>query len=457
MKSAPWSFPIKRIAAALFICSLGIVISSQQARATATPKTRQTIEPSLTATAPGSSMLISQETLPTLPSSEPEPIPPSPYPPVVSPADSTSEPVWPADSISEPEPVPLSPYPPVVSPADSTSEPVWPVSPADSFSEPVLPVSAPGPAPGWENDYVLGPGDEIRIDAFGAPEYSGDFLLLPDGTISLPVTGPITLSGLTLTGAVEAISQRYAPYLRSPRVSLAPTTLRPVQITVVGEVGRPGSYTVPVQDNANVAFPRVTDALQLAGGITSRADVREIEVYRPNRFGQPQVLQVNLWELLQEGDMTNDAVLRSGDTVAIPLAAVLTPEEALELGNANFSPEEVTVYVIGEAGRSGPVQVTPNTPLNQVLLAAGGFDPRRADESAVGLIRLNPDGTVERREVDVDLNAGINEETNPVLREDDVIVVARSGLATFSDTVGLALGPIGRLLSTFFRFDNLFD
>ena len=425
MKSVSWSSSIKRIAAALSICGIGITIPAHRALAhrplaATILKPSQAIEPSISATSAldSAAVLISQrETLPTLPSRLPESV----YPSLES--------------------SPVSPT----------------IRPASSPSGAVVPMAAPGTALGWENNYVLGPGDEVRIDVFGAPEYGGDFVLLPDGTISLPVTGQIALSGLTLPDAAEAITQRYRPYLRSPQISLVPTNLRPLQIGVVGEVGSPGTYTVPVQNNGAVTFPRLTDALRLAGGVSSRADIRQISVYRPDRFGKAQVLEVNLWDLLKNGNMSSDIVLRSGDTVAIPVAAVIDPAEAALLGDANFSPEEVTVFVIGESGRSGAIQVEPNTPLNQALLAAGGFEARRANRNTVELFRLNPDGSVELREVTVDLSAGINEETNPLLREDDVIIVARSGLATFSDTVGLALTPVGRLLSTFFRLDNFLD
>lgn len=457
MKPVSWPSSVKRIAAALSICSVGIMLFPQQTGAVATLKTSQTIEPSTSTTSAfePSVLIAQQETLPTLPSSLPQPVPPQPVPPQPVP----HQPV-PHQPIIPPQPVPPQPVPhQLISPQPVSPLPFPPTiqHTNDSTGRLALPMAAPVTTFGFENDYVLGPGDEVRIDVFGAPEYSGDFLLLPDGTISLPVTGRISLAGLTLSGAVQAVSQRYAPYLRSPSISLVPTTLRAVQIGVVGEVGSPGTYTVDVRDDGVVTFPSVTDALRLAGGITSRADIRQVEIYRPDRFGQTQVLQVNLWELLKEGDLSNDVALRSGDTVAIPVATTLTPEEAIELGNANFSPEEITVYVIGESNSSGPVQVEPNTPLNQVLLAAGGFEVQRADRNAVGLIRLNPDGSVERRAVDVDLSDGLNDETNPPLREGDVIIVSRSAIANVSDTLGLVLSPVGRIFSTFFGLERLLD
>ncbi|MEM8503545.1 MAG: polysaccharide biosynthesis/export family protein [Cyanobacteria bacterium P01_D01_bin.1] len=398
---------VKCLSTVLVVCSLGTTISSQSALAESTSGTKQAT-PILQSS--------QEDTLPTLPSSSSAP----------------------TSSLSVPATVPSS-------------------NPVGTDVSVSVPTAAPGSFAGWESNYVLGPGDGIRIEVYGAPEYGGDFTLLSDGTIGLPVTGQIALSGLTLAGASDAVEQRYAPYLRSPSVSLSPTTLRPLQVGVVGAVERPGTYTVPVQGNGAITFPRLTDALRLAGGVSSEADIRDIEVYRPDRFGQAQVLRVNLLSLLQEGNMASDVVLRSGDTINIPVATALSPAEAAQIGEANFSPEAVTVYVVGEVDRPGPVQVTPNTPLNQVLLAAGGFDTRRADNDAVGLIRLNADGSVEERSVAIDLSDGANEETNPLLREDDVIIVDRSGLATFSDTVGLAVNPIGRLLGTIFNIFNFLD
>ncbi|MEO1683124.1 MAG: polysaccharide biosynthesis/export family protein [Cyanobacteria bacterium J06631_12] len=308
-----------------------------------------------------------------------------------------------------------------------------------------------------ENDYILGAGDQVRIDAFGAPEYSAEALILSDGTLSLPIAGPISVGGLTLAAATDAIAVQYAPYLQNPQVTLTLIELRPVRVGVVGAVNRPGTYTISIESDDTTNFPTLTDALGLAGGISSQADIRQVEVLRQNQSGRGSTLSVNLWELLQRGDMGEDILLRSGDTVVVPVATTVNPAEAAQLGAASFSPDIVTVYVVGEVSRPGPVQVPPNTPLNQALLAAGGFDTQRANDDKVGLIRLNADGSVQQRAIAVNFNSGINEEDNPILREDDVVVVERSGLASFSDTVGLAVNPVGRLLNGVFNIFNLLD
>ena len=91
--------------------------------------------------------------------------------------------------------------------------------------------------------------------------------------------------------------------------------------------------------------------------------------------------------------------------------------------------------------------VPPNTPLNQAILAAGGFNSARAKKGSVQLVRLKPDGTVDKRKINVDFSEGINDDNNPTLRNQDVVVVSRSGFTSVTDTVS----PVGGTLG-FFRF-----
>ncbi|HEY9797967.1 MAG TPA: SLBB domain-containing protein, partial [Leptolyngbyaceae cyanobacterium] len=118
-------------------------------------------------------------------------------------------------------------------------------------------------------------------------------------------------------------------------------------------------------------------------------------------------------------------------------------------------PNTIVVNVVGEVTKPGAIPVPPNTPLNQAVLAAGGFN-NRARKSTVELIRLNPNGSVIRRTVSVDLAQGINEDTNPTLRNNDVVVVNRSTIARVSDTLSTVLTPIGSFFS-FFNFLRIFQ
>ncbi|WP_080807740.1 SLBB domain-containing protein [Halomicronema hongdechloris] len=256
-----------------------------------------------------------------------------------------------------------------------------------------------------------------------------------------------------------AASLNLAEALQMSTASFASNESRPLNVAVVGEVFRPGPYTVtgtartgaagvPGGGGGTAIPPTVTRAIQVAGGIRPMANIRDIQIRRQTRTAGEQTIAVNLWQLLQTGDLTQDIVLQEGDTVIVPTATAIDEEEAAQIAAASFSPDTVKVNVVGEVGRPGIIEVAPNTPLNQALLAAGGFN-NRASRGEVDLVRLNPDGTVEQREIPVDFTQGLDDETNPPIRNNDVIIVGRSTPATIGDTLDTIARPISSAISLF--------
>ncbi|MFN6465866.1 MAG: SLBB domain-containing protein [Nostoc sp. DedVER02] len=242
--------------------------------------------------------------------------------------------------------------------------------------------------------------------------------------------------------------------------NFAASQTTPRTVTIIGEVNRPGSYLVTpgstdTQGGATAnsgsatptGLPNVTRVIQLAGGITSQADVRSLKLRRPTRTGSEQTIDINLWQLLQSGDSNQDIIVQDGDTIVIPTATEINPAEATQLATTTLSPTRIQVGVVGEVKKPGLTDVQPNSSLNQAILAAGGFNDARASSKAVDLIRLNPNGSVTKRIVKVDFSAGINEQTNPILRNNDVVVVNRSGAAKTGDTVNTITGPLGIILN----------
>ncbi|ACK72963.1 polysaccharide export protein [Gloeothece citriformis PCC 7424] len=415
-------------------------------------------------------------------------------------------------------------------------------------------------------NYTVGPGDRILISLFQEENYTGEHIIAVDGTVSLPLVGNLKVSGLSLAKITELVTQKYAQYLKRPVVTLKLIAARPLKISVIGEVQKPGSYEITFQENQqfptvtrllelsggitisadirqiqiqrnidgkkevliadlwnylqqgdesqniilrdgdiifvptanqidmaqanylddvtfgiqapeaiNVAVigevyrpgtytieseqttPKsatITEAIQLAGGIKPLADIRQIEVRRQTRNGSQQTFKVDLWELLKTGDTNKDIILQKGDTVVIPTANQLTAAESSTLATASFAPTTIRVNVVGEVNNPGLIEVAPNTPLNQAILAAGGFNAERSKKNSVELIRLNPDGTVSKKDVSIDLASGINETNNPILRNDDVIIVKRSNQASVSDGLGMLLTPL-QFIFPFLRFlDN---
>lgn len=232
--------------------------------------------------------------------------------------------------------------------------------------------------------------------------------------------------------------------------SYAASRTAPRRVAITGQVYRPGSYLVAAGGgggNDSGGLPTVMRAIQLSGGITSQADVRNIKVRRPTRTDKEQTLNINLWELLQSGDLNQDVVVQDGDTIIVPTATQVNTAEVTQLATTTLSPATIKVGVVGEVKRPGVTELQPSSSLNQALLAAGGFNDARASSSSVDLVRLNPNGTVTKRAVKVDLSKGINEETNPILRNNDVIVVNRSVLARTGDTLGAVTAPLAPVFS----------
>lgn len=234
----------------------------------------------------------------------------------------------------------------------------------------------------------------------------------------------------------------------------------PRTVAVIGQVYRPGAYLVTAgagEAQAGAAgaagaatgngLPTVTRAIQLAGGITSQADIYNLKIRRPTRAGAEQTIDINLWELLRNGDINQDVIVQDGDTIIIPTAKEISAAESTELATTTLSPAKIQVGVVGEVKRPGAVDLQPNSSLNQALLAAGGFNDARASRATVDLIRLNPNGSVTKREVKVDFAQGINDQTNPILRNNDVVVVNRSGIAKTGDTISTISGPLGTILN----------
>lgn len=240
----------------------------------------------------------------------------------------------------------------------------------------------------------------------------------------------------------------------------------PIQINIIGEINRPGPYTLDGQEvkseNLNdqlqfndttvqtekfARFSTATTAIRYAGGLTGRADIRNIQIRRTISSEREQLITVNLWELLQNGDLSEDALLKDGDVIIVPTAEEIEVETTRQIALASFSPNNINVNIVGEVKSPGPKQLSPNITLQQAILAAGGFDNRRAKEVDAELIRLNPDGTVSRSTITVNFGANIDPNNNPPLLNDDIVIVKRNNLTTASDFLAKLTDPIRQILS----------
>lgn len=243
--------------------------------------------------------------------------------------------------------------------------------------------------------------------------------------------------------------------------SFAPDTFS-IQITVSGEVNRTGPQTLTFARNAGAVtvgqstvsnlLPTVSRALQQAGGITQRADVRNIKIIRTGINGERLVLNANLWELIDKGDLSQDIRLIDGDSVVVSIATAPNTAEFGQIAKAVFSPSVINVRVVGEVVRGGTIPLTPNAPFTEAIAAVGGLT-NNADWRNVELYRINPDGSMTQRKLIADLALPANEATNPSLRDRDVIVVRESLGASLLGSAQRAVN----LIAPFITLSNIFN
>ena len=319
------------------------------------------------------------------------------------------------------------------------------------------PSQRPLPVP-QDDAYILGAGDTLDLRFLGLDSNSpfyGTVDIVSDGSASLPLLGPVRLAGLTISQARLWLMAMYRRQLMRPELQIALLKPRPLRVAVVGEVARPGVYTLSTLEQSNAELkvqisgvPRLVDAIQKAGGVTDVANLREV-VLRRQLPGEPQRYRrtnVDLLALIQEGDMVQNPILFDGDTIRIPKATESIPE-ALEVAASTLAPQEIEVNVVGEVERPGTVKLPANTPLVQAVLAAGGAKDWRASTSNVQLVRINRNGSVFRGVYPLNLNQGASTSSNPPLRNRDTVVVSRTVLAKVSDGLTAIGAPLTGLVN----------
>ncbi|MDH3511611.1 MAG: SLBB domain-containing protein [Gammaproteobacteria bacterium] len=227
---------------------------------------------------------------------------------------------------------------------------------ADSFDSPPL-FAMPVP-----RDYVLGPGDSLKVQLYGNENYETVLPVNRDGTINFPKIGPQMVAGLTFGELKDAIEKRIDEQLIGTEAAVSMGELRSIRVFVVGDVKRPGAYTMS-------SLARITNALFYAGGITEIGSLRQIQMKRAGKL----IKTLDLYELLLNGNSRNDAQLRSDDVVLIP-------------------PAKKMVGIDGEIKRPAIYELRSENTVAQLIDLAGGKLPT-ADSTMVQLMRVNERGS----------------------------------------------------------------
>lgn len=165
---------------------------------------------------------------------------------------------------------------------------------------------AAAPAP---NEYVLGPGDEVRIQIWGSIDYAGSQTLDRNGQISLPKIGTLLLNGVQVKNLEATLRQRVATVYTNVTVTASLGKLRGITVYVVGQARQPGTYNLS-------SLSTLVNALFASGGPGVNGSMRAIELKR----GGQTVTTLDLYDFIAKGDKSKDAALQPGDVIMIPPA-----------------------------------------------------------------------------------------------------------------------------------------
>ena len=221
-------------------------------------------------------------------------------------------------------------------------------------------------------DYVIGPGDTLVVQIYGNDPRTYELTVERDGRINFPKVGPIGVSNLTFDAARTAIEEHVEKQLIGTRVSVTMGALRSIRVFVLGDVDKPGSYTVS-------GLSTMTNALFVSGGVKKIGSLRNIQLKRDGQL----VSTLDLYDLLLHGDTGNDRHLLPGDVIFIP-------------------PIGTTVSVYGAVRRPAIYELKNETTVAQAVDLAGGMLPD-ADATLGQLEKILP--SRQRQMINVDLTA----------------------------------------------------
>jgi polysaccharide export outer membrane protein len=234
----------------------------------------------------------------------------------------------------------------------------------------------------------LGMGDMVRITVFRNPELTTEARVSERGTVLFPMIGEVQVAGLTPSQAGKRIADKLSQgrYVVNPEVTVSMMQINSRQVSVLGNVNKPGRYPIDAQT------AHLTDFIAVAGGLSPTGS-EEVTVVS-TKDGKTTKREVNLAAIFNQGDVSQNIELQPGDTVYVHKAPM--------------------VYVYGEVQKGGAYRVEPNMTVMQAIAMGGGVTPRG---TLRGIKISRRDGSSVR-----EINARLTDTVKP----DDVVYVSES-------------------------------
>jgi polysaccharide export outer membrane protein len=218
-------------------------------------------------------------------------------------------------------------------------------------------------------DYPLAAGDTIRIQVFQNPDLTIETRVSENGSITYPLIGSVALGGVSVAAAEKKIADalQQGGFIRQPQVTIVLLQIRGNQVSVLGQVNRPGRFPL------ETASTRLSDMLATAGGATPGGD--DFVIVSGERDGKSFRRLIDIPSIYLDNKPEDDIVLKGGDTIYVHRAPVF--------------------YIYGEAQRPGSFRIERGMTVMQAL-ALGGGPTGRGTEKKLRLHRQGANGTVEQ-------------------------------------------------------------
>ncbi|MCK4508194.1 MAG: SLBB domain-containing protein [Desulfuromonadales bacterium] len=218
-----------------------------------------------------------------------------------------------------------------------------------------------GPSMAANPDYLVGPGDVVKIDVYDHPDLSTVARIGNDGSIIFPLAGKLVIGGMSTSIAAAVIAKKLdGEYIINPQVSVFVEQFKSKKIVIIGEIVKPGLYELSGPTS-------LLELISLAGGPTRGAgqSATIVRVHKGDESNK-ETITVNVADLIKSGHEVVDVPLKDGDTVTISKAGV--------------------VYVTGQVKRPAAYNLEPDTTVIKAITMAGGFT-ELASEGKVKIIR----------------------------------------------------------------------
>lgn len=199
-------------------------------------------------------------------------------------------------------------------------------------------------------NYIIGTGDQLLIDVYGASQQSYDLEVNPEGRIFIPNVGPVEVGGASVSAArarlKTSLSRIYSGLQgNNPNtfIQVRLGNIRTINVTMAGELRKPGTYSLP-------SFASVFNALYVAGGPNENGSFRHIQVYRDNQL----VGETDIYQFLTNGTDTGNVRLQDNDVVIV-------------------QPLQTRVEIDGPVRRPGLFEIKPDENIEDLIAFAGGY------------------------------------------------------------------------------------